>query len=96
MSTYLLAFIVSEFSVRENVQKTFNVYSRPKALAQTEYSFNIGQTLLATFDEVLDYKYYSVPGMTKMSMAALPDFDAGAMENWGKYSKILSSFCAAN
>lgn len=77
MSTYLLAFIVSEFAVRENVQKTFNVYSRPKAFAQTEYSFNIGQQLLAKLDEILDYKYYSVPEITKMSMAALPDFDAG-------------------
>lgn len=77
MSTYLLAFIVSEFSMRENVQKTFNVYSRPKALAQTEYSFDIGQKLLAKFDEILDYRYYSVPEITKMSMAALPDFEAG-------------------
>lgn len=86
MSTYLLAFIVSEFSIRENVQKTFSVYSRPKAFAQTEFSFNIGQKLLAKLDEILDYKYSSVPEMTKMSMAALPDFDAGAMENWGKFS----------
>lgn len=85
MSSYLLAFIVSEFSIRENVQKTFNVYSRPKAYAQTEYSFNIGQKLLAKYDEILGYKYNSVPAMTKMSMAALPDFDLGAMENWGKY-----------
>lgn len=77
MSTYLLAFIVSEFAVRENVQKTFNVYSRANAFAQTEYSFNIGQQMLAKFDEIFDYKYYSVPEITKMSMAALPDFDAG-------------------
>lgn len=85
MSTYLLAFIVSEFTVRENVQRTFNVYSRPKVFAQTEYSFNIGQQLLAKYDEIFDYKYYSVPGITKLSMAALPDFNSGGMENWGKY-----------
>lgn len=83
MSTYLIAFIVSEFSIRENLQKTFNVYARPKAFAQTEYSFDVGQKLLSKFDELFDYKYASVPQMTKMSMAALPDFDAGAMENWG-------------
>lgn len=85
MSTYLLAFIVSEFAIRENAPKTFNVYSRPKAFAQTEYSFNVGQQILAKLDGLFDYKYYSVPEITKMSMAALPDFDAGAMENWGEY-----------
>lgn len=77
MSTYLLAFIVSEFKVRENLQKTFSVYSRPKAYPQTEYSFEWGQKMLAKFDEYFDYKYSSVPEMTKMSMAALPDFSAG-------------------
>lgn len=83
MSTYLVAFIVSEFTIRENAQKTFNVYARPKAYSQTEYSFEIGQKTLAKFDELFDYKYLSVPEITKMSMAALPDFSAGAMENWG-------------
>lgn len=84
MSTYLVAFIVSEFSIRENTQKTFNVYARPKAYAQTEYSFDVGIKLLAKFDELFDYKYSSVPQITKMSLAALPDFSAGAMENWGR------------
>lgn len=88
MSTYLLAFIVSEFTARENVRKTFQVYSRPKAYTQTEYSFDVGQKLLEKFDELFDYKYSSVPEMKKMSMAALPDFSAGAMENWGNFSKI--------
>lgn len=87
MSTYLLAFIVSEFAMRENVQKTFNVYSRPKALAQTKYSFDIGQKLLAKLDEILDYSYYSVPEMTKMSMAALPDFEAGG--NFGIFFEFI-------
>lgn len=89
MSTYLVAFIVSEFTIRENAQKTFNVYARPKAYSQTEYSFEIGQRTLAKFDELFDYKYLSVPGITKMSMAALPDFSAGAMENWGMDGFIL-------
>lgn len=89
MSTYLVAFIVSEFTSRENAQKNFNVYARPKANAQTEYAFNIGQKLLTKFDELFEYKYFSVPEITKMTLAALPDFSAGAMENWGIIANLL-------
>lgn len=83
MSTYLLAFIVSEFTVRENTQQTFGVVARPEASAQTQYALDIGQAILQKLDEWTDYPYASVPEMTKMHMAALPDFSAGAMENWG-------------
>lgn len=83
MSTYLVAFIVSEFKCRENSAKTFDVCSRPNAYSQTEYSFDVGQKTLAAFDDLFQYKYSSVPGMEKMTMVALPDFSAGAMENWG-------------
>lgn len=76
-----MAFIVSEFQCRENKGKTFAVCSRPNAINQTEYSFDFGQQSLAKFDELFDYKYNT--HMTKMAMAAIPDFSAGAMENWG-------------
>lgn len=83
MSTYLLAFIVSEFIVRENNQRTFGIVARPDASSQTEYALGKGQELLAKLDQWTDYAYSSVPEMSKMHMAALPDFSAGAMENWG-------------
>ncbi|XP_031623813.1 membrane alanyl aminopeptidase-like [Contarinia nasturtii] len=81
MSTYLVAFIVSEFECRENDKHTFAVCSRPNAYNQTKYSFDVGQKILAKFDERFDYKYNT--HMKKMAMVAIPDFDAGAMENWG-------------
>lgn len=83
MSTYLLAFIVSEFTVRESADKKFAVLARPEAYAQTEYALRIGQDLLAKLDAWTAYGYFSVPGVDKMHLAALPDFSAGAMENWG-------------
>lgn len=83
MSTYLLAFIVSDFDIIENDKKTFGVIARPDAITQAAYSLDIGQKMLAKFDEWTDFPYSSVPEMTKMHMAALPDFSAGAMENWG-------------
>lgn len=77
MSTYLVAFIVSEFDCRENEQHTFGVCSRPNAINQTVYSFGVGQKILREFDELFDYPYNT--HITKMHMAAVPDFSAGAI-----------------
>ncbi|XP_068156512.1 membrane alanyl aminopeptidase [Drosophila tropicalis] len=80
MSTYLLAFLVSEFSSRHD--SNFSVLSRPEYYAQTQYSFNVGREILAEIGKFLNWNYYEL-GNTKMAMAAIPDFSAGAMENWG-------------
>lgn len=66
MSTYLVAFIVSEFKCRDNDKKTFSVCSRPNAIDQTKYSFEVGQKTLNKFDELFDYKYNT--HISKMAM----------------------------
>lgn len=68
MSTYLLAFVVSEFVCRENQKGDYSVCARPKAYDQTGYSFEFGQKSLARFDKLLGYEYFSVPQITKMTM----------------------------
>lgn len=80
MSTYLLAFIFSEFIARKD--STFGVYARPEFYAQTQYSFNVGRNILDEMSKYLDLNYFEL-GNDKMDMAAIPDFSAGAMENWG-------------
>lgn len=80
MSTYLVAVVVSEFVCRENALKDFSVCFQPSAYDQSEYSFNFGQKMLKTFDELFDYAYNT--HMAKMTMAAVPYF-GGGMENWG-------------
>ncbi|KAG4070580.1 hypothetical protein HA402_011967 [Bradysia odoriphaga] len=82
MSTYLVAFIVSEFQIRSNTDGSFRVIARPEAFDQTFYAHDVGPKLLSGLETYLDYPY-NMTGMTKMEMAALPDFSAGAMENWG-------------
>lgn len=81
MSTYLLAFVVSDLRVRENAAKTFSVIARTEAYTQTEYAQNIGPKILAKLEEYFNYKYTN--SMEKMEMVALPDFIFDAMENWG-------------
>ncbi|KAK7075138.1 hypothetical protein SK128_009536 [Halocaridina rubra] len=83
MSTYLLAFVVSDFDHRSsttgNNNTVFRVWTRKAALDQAEYVRTMGPAILTYFE---DYFNVSYP-LPKQDMIALPDFSAGAMENWG-------------
>lgn len=83
MSTYLLAFIVSNYESTENADNSFGVFARPEAKAQTEFAIQVGQEHLQYMGELLGFRFNEVPEMKSMKMAAIPDFSAGAMENWG-------------
>lgn len=72
MSTYLVAFIVSDFDCRRTKVDDFSVCARPRAYNQTEYSFDVGQKILAEYDGLFKYPYNKQ--MSKMAMAAIPDF----------------------
>lgn len=82
MSTYILAFLVSEFFARSDGD--FIVYARPEFYSQTLYAGTISPKLLKVLDDYMGIKYKTIDGGDyKMAMAAIPDFSAGAMENWG-------------
>ncbi|CAH8467419.1 unnamed protein product [Schistosoma mattheei] len=82
MSTYLLAFVVSQFS---NIQRTdnrgrnFTVWARPDKIRSAEYALDIGIKLLGYFED-----YFGIPySLPKMDMIAIPNSSITAMENWG-------------
>jgi aminopeptidase N len=81
MSTYLLAFAVSDFAhLKSNdTDVEFKVWTRPAAIHQGEYALEIGPKIL---DFYANYFNVSFP-LPKMDFIALTDFQAGAMENWG-------------
>jgi len=80
MSTYLLAFIVCEFgSTHAQGHETFKVWGPEKRIPELAYAAEIGPKIITFFEELFDYKF----PLEKMDMAAIPDFSAGAMENWG-------------
>ncbi|XP_069909348.1 aminopeptidase N isoform X1 [Oryctolagus cuniculus] len=84
MSTYLLAYIVSEFTNIEaqspnNVQ--IRIWARPSAISEGhgQYALNVTGPILNFFAN-----HYNTPyPLEKSDQIGLPDFNAGAMENWG-------------
>lgn len=85
MSTYLVAFMVSEFKGIEHVNgtKEFGIYTRPEALNQTDYALDFGIKVVDALGDYFGIDYYSTDANLKLDHIALPDFRAGAMENWG-------------
>uniref|UniRef100_A0A671E867 Aminopeptidase n=1 Tax=Rhinolophus ferrumequinum TaxID=59479 RepID=A0A671E867_RHIFE len=84
MSTYLLAYIVSEFTSVE--QKAPNdvlirIWARPSATAAGHgmYALNKTGPILSFFAQ----HYNTAYPLEKSDQIGLPDFNAGAMENWG-------------
>ncbi|XP_071753461.2 aminopeptidase Ey-like [Centroberyx gerrardi] len=84
MSTYLLAFVVCEFahiSTPPGAEVLIRIWARRKAIEEGQGDYALEKTgpILAFFEH-----YYSSPyPLSKSDQIALPDFSAGAMENWG-------------
>uniref|UniRef100_A0A3P8S545 Aminopeptidase n=1 Tax=Amphiprion percula TaxID=161767 RepID=A0A3P8S545_AMPPE len=83
MSTYLLAFIVSEFDfIQDNSDDVLiRIFARKPAIAagQGDYALNKTGPMLKFFEEYYNYSY----PLPKSDQVGLPDFPFGAMENWG-------------
>ena len=83
MSTYLVAFAVTDFESRQSNRSyskpVFRVWARADAIEQSEFAREIGPKILTYFE-----RYFNIDfPLPKLDMIALPDFGAGAMENWG-------------
>ncbi|KAI7814437.1 aminopeptidase Ey [Triplophysa rosa] len=84
MSTYLVAFVVSDFTYIKAKDKKgvlVRIWARKKAIeeGQGNYALSITQPILEFFEMYYNTSY----PLSKSDQIALPDFKAGAMENWG-------------
>ncbi|XP_065076994.1 aminopeptidase N-like [Ochlerotatus camptorhynchus] len=77
MSTYLVAFVVCDFVHLSS--GNYAVWTRSDAISSARYALDVGPKILKYLEQFFDIKY----PLPKMDMIALPDFSAGAMENWG-------------
>ena len=82
MSTYLIAFIVGHLNYVEtkNFRVPIRVYATPdQDIEHGRFSLELAAKTLAFYEKAFDSEF----PLPKMDMVAVPDFSAGAMENWG-------------
>ncbi|HMF54695.1 MAG TPA: M1 family aminopeptidase [Edaphobacter sp.] len=81
MSTYLVAFLVGDFKCTSGKADgvPIRACSTPDKLAMTKFALEAAEYVLPYYDKYFGIKY----PMPKLDMVALPDFEEGAMENFG-------------
>lgn len=82
MSTYLLAFIVGDFEYIEKKSEDgvlVRIFVTPGKKQQATFALDCAVKTVSFFN-----KYFDIPyPMPVLDLIAIPDFAAGAMENWG-------------
>ena len=81
MSTYLVAFLVGDFQCTSGEQDgvAIRVCSTPDKVELTSYGVEVAKYVLHYYNT-----YFGIPyPLKKLDMIGLPDFEAGAMENFG-------------
>ncbi|GFG31547.1 hypothetical protein Cfor_05017, partial [Coptotermes formosanus] len=80
MSTYLVAFIVSDFESVDKVEdnRTYHVWAREDSVTQGLYGLSVSPGIIQFMENFTNIPFE----FNKLDQAAIPDFSAGAMENW--------------
>ena len=81
MSTYLVAFLVGDFACSKGSAEgvPIRVCSTPEKIKLTPFALSAAEHFLTYYDRYFGIKY----PMPKLDLIAIPDFEAGAMENFG-------------
>ncbi len=81
MSTYLVAFLVGDFKCSSGQQDgvAIRTCATPDKVALTQYGVDVAKYVLHYYNN-----YFGIPyPLKKLDLIGLPDFEAGAMENFG-------------
>ncbi|NWR74892.1 AMPQ Aminopeptidase, partial [Centropus unirufus] len=83
MSTYLTAFLICDFDyvTRTERGKEIRIWARKEAVKNgyADYALNITGPIFSFLEDLLNVSY----PLPKTDIVAVPEFVAGAMENWG-------------
>lgn len=95
MSTYLLAFVIGKFHGKTVVNEHGTEITTYCALNQDVNSVDFANEIAARSLEFYDDNFGVPYPLPRLLQVALPDFEAGAMENWGlvtyRESMLLAS-----
>ncbi|KAF5274559.1 hypothetical protein FQA39_LY07171 [Lamprigera yunnana] len=82
MSTYLVAFVICDY-VHQNKQTergiSVSVYAPPPYISQASFALDTAVSVTDYFENFFGINY----PLPKQDLIAIPDFNMGAMENWG-------------
>lgn len=81
MSTYLVAFLVGDFQCTGGTSDGVSIRACavPDQVKYTPYALSVAKFVLHYYDN-----YFGIPyPLKKLDLIAIPDFEAGAMENFG-------------
>lgn len=90
MSTYLVAFVVCDYSSLKNTTKRgtkVGVYAPSDTIATAQFALDSAVKILDYYEGFFDVDY----PLPKQDLIAIPDFAAGAMENWGLITYRMTS-----
>lgn len=76
MSTYLIAFVISDFQYKEKMTENgfrHRVFAQPSEIENTRYALEEGERILDAMRDYLQVNF-SLP---KMDQIAIPQFSAG-------------------
>jgi adipocyte-derived leucine aminopeptidase len=82
MSTYLVAFVISDFVSISTYTKNnikVSVYTAPEAIHTAKYALQSAANILDFYQDLYGINY----PLPKCDLVAISDFNMGAMENWG-------------
>ncbi len=82
MSTYLAAFIIGDFeSIEGKTQRgtLVRIFTTPGKIHQGKFALEVAKKSLSFFEKYFGI-HYPLPAL---DLIAIPDFQSGAMENWG-------------
>jgi aminopeptidase N/puromycin-sensitive aminopeptidase len=81
MSTYLVAFVVGDFQCTSGEQDgvALRVCATPDKVALTPFALDVAKFALHYYDHYFGIHY----PLRKLDFIGIPDFEAGAMENFG-------------
>ncbi|MFC5862941.1 M1 family metallopeptidase [Acidicapsa dinghuensis] len=90
MSTYLLAFLVGDFQcvAGESDGVPIRACATPDQVQYGKFALSAAEYVLHYYNDYFGIKY----PMPKLDMIAIPDFEAGAMENFGAITYRESDF----